>query len=252
MRATFFHKDIEYALYLDGESWKQGDSLKGTLKLTSHKDDQLELSDQGAFLVLGASKKLKLKDPSGFKVIKKETFDQESKLDGKGSTEISFEFKLDPNCQLTEKSTSLYVACGSESNLTEIGYLPIQVVPFKLLTDFFEIFENFFKFKKKSMKTKKTFVETMMIAPASREFAGFEKLKVLSQIVAENLELSYEFKVKKLDYSSDITAVKSEVIVIKQCLTPKDYEVFAGAVNQDSIIKHIDEALESVRVKPLI
>jgi len=47
MKGTFFQKPLELELNIEGESWKQGDSVYGNLVVKNHGPDSFSLKDYG-------------------------------------------------------------------------------------------------------------------------------------------------------------------------------------------------------------
>ncbi len=248
MKGTFLNDQIEYQIQLNGEQWLQGQSISGSLKLTNHSNSDLNLDDIGHYLCLGVPKKIKLKDPTAFSILEKNIF-EENTLVAKESKSLAIDYQLPENAHITETIKSLYISCGKKDSFYETGYLPLKILPLQTISSFLDIFSNFYKFKIKSIKSKKDFVEATMNVPASKEFTGVEKLKILSRIHEKNLELNYVFNVKKIDFTASTNTLKSDVKKIPVIMTPKQYQLYGDSLNQEEILKSIDTVLEQVKVK---
>ena len=165
---------------------------------------------------------------------------------------LNFQFQLDPNCPISHKSSSLYILCGNQKNLLEAGALELSIGPNKWIQKFIETFVLFFRFKVKSVKSKKEFVEYKLVAPDTKEFGAITSLLVLLKREDTDLHVNYQFKVKKLDYLGDDVVAKDEKIQIDQILKKGDYQLFEDAANQDKIKEFLSEALDQVKTKTLI
>lgn len=249
MKGTFFNKDIEFSLEINGETWKQGDTISGNLKILNRSSESVGISKIGCFLAIGNAKKIKEKHAAAYALLDKSLFGEEDVLAPNTDKKLDFNFELSKDCHISEKASSLHLLCGIDGEKIDVGSLRLSIVPFEVISQFLEIFENFYKFKVKSLKPKKNFIEATIAVPPSKEFTGVEQLKLMTRMDGENLELNYRFKVKKLDFSAQSTKVKDEVVVVENILTPKQYHIYGSAINQDEIISHLDNVLGNVRVK---
>ncbi len=69
MKGTFFNKPLEYKIDIKGESWGQGSKVAGTLSISNHGTDEIDLSQIGCHLCFTNIKKLKAKDVKAFQLI---------------------------------------------------------------------------------------------------------------------------------------------------------------------------------------
>ena len=91
MKGTFFSQPLEYNLTIKGESWTQGSNIKGSLKLTIHSSEKIDLNNLGCHVCYCASKKFKAKDPKSIKVIESINFKENStELKEKQPPQITF------------------------------------------------------------------------------------------------------------------------------------------------------------------
>ncbi|MGI4992830.1 hypothetical protein ACRXCV_09385 [Halobacteriovorax sp. GFR7] len=241
MRGTFFLKPLELNLELAGESWPQGELINGELTIKAH--GQADLSKIGIHLCEVNMKKFKAKDESAFKVI--ETVEA-------GGEQTSFSFKLAENCLITEKATSLYVVCGDLDSPFECGHLQLDILPNKNILSFIEIFENFLKFKFKPLKNKAGLVQAKVTPPDIKDWTSIQTMNLGMSCVENNLNLSFEFKVKKMSYEGGAVETKEVKIKNELKLMPKDYILFENTLNQDFIIGELNKVLDEVRFKPVI
>ena len=118
MKGTFFSKPLEWNIETNGESWQQGDTLTGTLKVKNHGTDKIILDDMGVALAYADIKKIHSRADGALKSEITKTFKCEIKPGE--TTEISFAFPIGSNSPVTDKKSSYYLAFGknfSESNL---------------------------------------------------------------------------------------------------------------------------------------
>ena len=47
MKGTFFNQPLEWNIQTDRESWGQGESIKGTLRLKNHGQEPVDLAGHG-------------------------------------------------------------------------------------------------------------------------------------------------------------------------------------------------------------
>ncbi len=243
MKATFFFKPLEFNLNIDGETWSQGDHVKGQLNIVNHSGDSVDLSNIKVQLCFCAAKKVKVKDESGITVLES--------VDYASGDQVDFDFKLAQDCQITESTGSLYIICGDASDPFGGGLMQLNILPKKVITDFVEVFEQFYRFKLKNFKNKKGFIEAAVVPPSSKDWTSIQKMSLQFKMVEEDMDVTFNFAVKKMSFESIETKTKDTKLSFNHVLTPKDYSRY-GSVNQDGIQKVIDEVLEQVKLKPLL
>jgi hypothetical protein len=249
MKGTFFQKPFEFALEIIGESWKQGDTINGTLNVKSHSPEDQDLSKIGVGLALGAAKKIKTKDAKAFKVISSTLFESNSVVKAGEETSIPWTFTLAKDCPISDKAGSIYMIAGNVETPFEAGLMELSIAPTIVISNFLEIFENMFRFKVKKMKAKKTFIEVKMQAPGSTEFGPIEQLVLQLKMDGENLDAQFNFKLSKLCYEPTGVVAKVVEESFTQTLTPVDYKIYGDSPNQDGIMKSISKVLDQVKAK---
>ena len=135
MKGTFFQKPLELLLHVDGESWKQGDTITGNLNVKNHNSESVSLKDFGVTLVFGASKKIKAKDPNAFEFQGEKLFEGSAEVAGGSETELAFSFILEKNAPISEKSQGLFMLCGYKDKPFEGGMLELNVLPIETITN---------------------------------------------------------------------------------------------------------------------
>ena len=244
MKGTFFSKPLEWNIETTGESWQQGDTLKGVLKVKNHGTEKVNLADAGVALAYAEIKKVHSRADGALKPEVKESFKDE--LNAGESAEISFSFPISSNSPVTDKKASYYLGFGknfSESNLQ------VKVEPKALFMKVIGLMDTFQRFKLKEFKGTKKGVEFKLIPPTSRDMANIESLLLTFSMDGENLHMKYDFHVKKLDHSSVTTKINKESATFEKILTPKEYSLGRDMINQDSLLKSVESVLSDIKIK---
>ena len=160
--------------------------------------------------------------------------------------ELPFSLTLPENCPITDKKSSYFLTYGRE--LSE-SHLMLKIEPKALFSKVIGLLDTFHRFKLKDMKGTKHGVEYKLIPPSSREMASLENMNLAMQMQGEQLALSFEFQGKKLDTSAVTTKVNKETVKIKRELSPKDYSLGRDMLNQDQLLKVLEEVLNEVKMK---
>jgi hypothetical protein len=244
MKGTFFSKPIEWNIETIGESWKQGDSLRGLLRVRNHGQDDFDLSGCGVSLSYAEIKKVQSRAEGALKSGNALSFDQKSLPPG-GTTELSFQFPIDTNGPVTDKKASYYLTYGKNQE----AQLQVKVGPMELFSRIIGLLDTFHRFKVKEFKGTKKGVEYKLIPPTSREMANLESLLLTFSMEGEDLLLKFNFVVKKLDTSSVTTKVNKEEMVLEKRLSPKEYKLGKDMLNQDVVLKRLAETLDEVKLK---
>jgi hypothetical protein len=245
MKGTFFNKPLEWNIETMGESWHQGDALKGVLRVKNHGAEVVNLEGSGVGLAQADIKKVQGRADGALKPEK--TFDfPEKELRPGAEGHLEFTFTISPNAPVTDKKSSYYLSFGK--NFIE-SQLQVKVDPKALFTKVVGLLDTFHRFKQKEYKAVKKGVEFKLIPPTSREMANVESLLLTFSMQEENLQLKFDFQVKKLDTSSVTTKINKESVSIDKTLTPKEYSLGRDMINQDQLLKKIEDVLSEVKMK---
>lgn len=228
-----------------GESWQQGDTLKGLLRLKNHGTDKVDLTDCGVGLAYADIKKVHTRTDGALKPEDKISF-KESEIQGGEEAVIEFSFNIGPNAAVTDKKGSLYLTFGK--SFIE-GQLQVKVEPKSLYSKVVGLLDTFHRFKLKEYKATKKGVEYKLLPPTSRDMANIESLLLTFSMEGENLNLRFDFQVKKLDTSSVTTKVNKESVSLEKTLTPKEYSLGRDMINQDQLLKNVEAVLSDVKMK---
>ncbi len=248
MKGAFFQKPLEWHIDVLGEAWSQGELIKGELRVKNLGDSPITLEGAGVRLSYADIKKVHARDEQAFKEEAKVLFPAGTTIASQESKTLALQFTLPINCPVTDSKASYYVTYGltaKESNLQ------VHVGPRKLFTEILKLMETFQRFKPKSIKASKGAVEFKLLPPTSREYAHVEALHLEQSLEGDHLKLDFTFKVKILDPNSVTTKVAKDERHVSKVLTPREYSLGRDMINQDGILKALDEVLGQVKMKGL-
>lgn len=247
MKGTFFSKPLEWNIETVGESWHQGDCLQGTLKVKNHGTEGVDLSDCGVGIAYAEMKKVQSRAEGALSIEHQVSFSQSRVLPGEEAS-VDFSFEFSPNGPVTDKKCSHYLCYGKDF---KEGQLQLKIIPKELYLQIIRLFDTFYRFKQKEFKTTKKGVEYKLLPPSSRDMANIESLLLTFSMQEDSLCLKFDFQVKKLDTSFITTKINKEKLCLEKSLLPKEYSLGRGMLNQDNLLKAIEEVLSSVKMKAL-
>lgn len=245
MKGTFFSKPLEWNIETEGEAWEQGQELKGLLKVRNHGNENVSLENSGVGLSFSDIKKVQTRTEGAFNLELKETFHLKDLSPGQEES-LPFIFKIPLNGQISDKKTSFYLSYGK--NFIE-SQLQLKVIPRELFSKVIGLMDTFYRFKQKDLKSTKKGVEFKLIPPTARDMANIESLLLLFSMKDENLNMKFDFQVKRLDTSSVTTKINKESVSVVKELAPKEYSLGRDMINQDKILKAIEEVINEVKMK---
>lgn len=245
MKGSFFNKPLEWSLETLGESWQQGSSITGTLKVKNHGNQGLSLKNSGVALAHGEMKKIHARSEDAFRIEVTEEFEQEEISPGE-EIELTFSLKLPENCPVSDKKSSYYLTYGNEFHES---HLQLKIAPYILFTKVIGLMDTFHRFKLKELKSSKKGVEYKLLPPTARDMANIESLILIPSMQGDILEMSFAFQVKKLDTTSVTTKVSKETLKVSRELTAKEYSLGKDMINQDQLLKSIESVLSEVKLK---
>lgn len=245
MKGTFFNKPLEWNIEALGEAWPQGAAVSGTLKVKNHGTEIIDLSEAGVALAHADIKKVHAKAEGALKPQVDKKFEG-VKLGPGETSELTYSLALPANCPVTDKKASFYLAYGR--NLSE-NHLMLKVEPRQLFNKIVGLLDTFHRFKLKEFKSAKLGVEYKLIPPTSRDMANLESLGLILSMDGDNLVMDYEFQVRKLDTTGVTTKVNKDAVKLKKVLVPKQYSLGKDMINQDLLLKSIEETLGEVKLK---
>ena len=244
MKGTFFSKPLEWNIETNGESWLQGQWLEGVLKVRNHGTGPVDLTGSGVGLSLAEMKKVHTRKDGALK-IERSTFFSDSEIMAGAEIELKFSFLIDANSAVSDKKSTYYLTYGNK--LTE-AQLQLKIEPMAIFSKIAGLLDTFYRFKLKELRAAKKGVEFKFIPPSSKEMATIESLSLIFFMNKENLHMTFDFLVKKLDTSSVITKLKKESVVIEKSLSASEYALGRELINQDQLLKTIGDALKEIKV----
>lgn len=245
MKGTFFSKPLEWNIETDKESWTQGEAIKGTLRLKNHSDDTLKINEAGVAIAFADIKKVHARTEGAMKFDAKAIF-PEPELKGQEQKELSFSLTLPANCAVTDKKASYYLTYGN--NHSE-SHLMLKVEPKALFGKVISLMDTFFRFKLKEFKAAKNGVEYKLIPPTSRDMANLESLNLIFSMQGDNLQMDYDFVVRKLDTEGVVNKINKLSMKFQRSLTPREFSLGKDMINQDVLLKSIEGAIAEVKLK---
>lgn len=244
MKATIFVKPLEYNLNADGEKWRQGDLIKGSLIIRNHSADNFLLPCLKVSLAAGSFKKVKLKDSRQWDYLFETTVADRITLGAQEEKEFLWNFKLPENCPITDKNGTVYLMFNDQDDSWPKGLLELGIEPKLVMKQFLEIFENFLRFKVVQTKFSKGMVEIKLNPPSSREFSHIESLVLRMKEIDKILDLEYNFNLQVFDATAGPMVVQKKIRKIEQKFTSKEYYIYGDSPNHDFIKTSIEAVIK--------
>lgn len=249
MKGTIFLKPLEYNLEATGEKWRQGEKIKGSLKIKNHGAEQINLPFLKVSLCEGQYKKIKAKDVKGWKNISQLILAEKFSLNANEEKVFPFEFALPENALITDKNGSLYLAFFDSEDVLPTGHIELVVEPKIVITQILDILQSFLRFKVAQTKYTKGMIEVKLSPPTSREMSTIDSLVLSMAEVDKNLTLHYDFTMRVLDMSGGNMQAQKKTKEIEQKFNSKQYLFYGDSINQDFIIESINTVLNEVKPK---
>jgi|SRR5665647_65305 len=245
MKGAFFNKPLEWNIDIQGEAWQQGTCITGVVKVKNLGAEAADISNAGVALAHADIKKVHTRKDGALKLESQKTFEATS-LAPAQTMELSFSLPLGANCAVTDKRSSYYITYGRDFNES---HLMLKIEPRALYGKLIGLLDTFQRFKVKEYKSGKHGVEYKLIPPTSRDMANVESLALTFAMKEDQLHLSFDFQVKKLDTTAVVTKVNKESTRIDRALTPKEYSLGRDMINQDQLLKTFEGVMAEVKLK---
>jgi len=247
MKSTFFEKNIEYQLEVNGENWNQGEIISGQLQIVNRDQKALQIESVEIVLAHGLKKNLKEKNKLVWEIQENLTLTKDFLLPTNQSETFEWSFKLKTNCPITDKMGGLYLLFGGQEILSSGGRLDLNIKLHPLLQNFLQTFTTQFRFLEKFQKRKNDWTEIKLIPPESREFPNLDYVSCLLRIYKEKLEVNYLFKMKGLGRSGNQMKITKKNRDIFQTIEKENYLQAGGFPNRACFRENIDQALKIAR-----
>lgn len=236
MKCTFFRNPLEIILELSGEAWKQGDPIKGKLVVKN-------LANQ-VYLINNMPLKLCFGTKSKFKILDEIMID--GQLGSEAKKEFPFQFILPENSLITEKSSGFYIFYDDHH------FAELKVFPHDTIINLITLFENLCRFKVKSLKNKKGYIEATFTIPSNKEYSALSSFKVLMILDRGNLDLIFQIKAKKVSFAEGEVKMEDKNFEFQKTFLPNEYMIYGSSFNQEKIFLSIKEIIDEVKIKPLL
>jgi hypothetical protein len=222
VKATFFQKPLEFNLNIEGESWRQGDTISGSLLFKNHGSEAVDASEIRVVLVHGAITKVRKKDAGAFKAISEQSMTSQVVAPA-GQASFQWKFETDRNCTVTEKGSSLFILYGRGDSLDSLGQIQLVIHPYFIIQEYLNSLQTQFRFVIKSLKSNKGWLECKMAPPSARHFASVEQLLLSFRFDGDVLMAHYSFDVKKLEALAATTSVSKQKREFEQSYNSTQY-----------------------------
>ncbi|MFN7684539.1 MAG: hypothetical protein ACK5QT_03910 [Oligoflexia bacterium] len=259
MRGTFFQAPIEIRIEIQGEKWKQGDIVSGTVTFKNRGTAPAKAAEATVSLARGTLKKVQKKDPAGIDVVETHALEAAglaSELAPGAELTKPFSFKLGANAFVTDSVTSLFVVVGKlAAGQASWPVLQLKVEPSDIIAEFVKTLTIEHHFAFKDYRATKNGVQAKLDPPDGQSYSSLEGLDLNFWFEGgapnqgpeeqEQLQVDYNFTVKKLQANIASTTYKNETQAVTQALTRPQYLTPSGRVNFEEIRKAIVGALAS-------
>jgi hypothetical protein len=244
VKATFFQKPLELNLNIEGESWRQGDPVSGSLLVKNHGTEALDASEIRVVLAHGAITKVRKKDAAAFKLISEQSMSSE-KIAPAGQASFQWKFETDRNCTVTEKGSSLFILYGKGESLDSLGQIQLMFHPYFIIQEYLNSIQTQYRFVLKSLKSNKGWLECKFAPPSARNLASVEQLLLSFHFDGDTLMAHYSFDVKKLEALAATTSISKQKREFEQTYNPMQY-LRNGRFNFDSIEESIQDVMNQL------
>lgn len=250
MKGTFFLKPLEFSLRVEGESWRQGEAIAGTLVAKNHGVQALPSGFQ-VKLARGTLKKVHQKVPGAFYEILSTFSALTGEIAPQAELSHSWRFQTDRNCPITDNTESLFLLYGCESEPEKMGHLQVTIKPDPVIEEFLKAFQIEFRFVVKSFKSSKRGVDVKLTPPDSRLFMMLDYAVLSFRFEGDALHVGYVFNLKDIQASSASVDVKKKKREFKQTFAPGEYRLSSGRFNHERLEAAAAEAVKQVEGKTL-
>ena len=247
MRSVYIQQPLEHQIEVDGESWNQGEVVKGQIRIRNMKSKTVAVKTSQIILAHGLKKAFKEGTVVPWEVNEKQVVAQDITLQAGSELTFSWIFNLSTDCQITDKQGGLYLLFGGDEALTEGGRLNLQINLHPILQNYLQTFTTQFRFLEKYQKRKSEWTEVKLIPPDSREYPNMDFVLCFLRIHDEQLEAHYRFKMSGLGRTGEKMTVTKKNRELEQSIPPGKYLQPGGFPNRACFRENIDQALNIAR-----
>ena len=247
MRSVYFQQPLEHQIEVDGESWNQGEVVKGQIRIRNMSSKTVAVKTFQIILAHGLKKAFKEGTMVPWEVLEKQVVAQDIALQAGSELTFGWNFNLSTDCPITDKQGGLYLLFGGDEALTEGGRLNLQINLHPILQNYLQTFTTQFRFLEKYQKRKSEWTEVKLIPPDSREYPNMDYVLCFLRIHDEQLEAHYRFKMSGLGRTGEKMTVTKKNREIEQSIPQGKYLQPGGFPNRACFRENIDQALNIAR-----
>ena len=247
MRSVYIQQPLEYQIDVEGESWNQGEVVKGQIRIRNMSSKTVAVKTSQIILAHGLKKAFKEGTMVPWEVLEKQVVAQDIALQAGSDLTFGWNFNLSTDCPITDKQGGLYLLFGGDEALTEGGRLNLQINLHPILQNYLQTFTTQFRFLEKYQKRKSELTEVKLIPPDSREYPNMDYVLCFLRIHDEQLEAHYRFKMSGLGRIGEQMTVTKKNRELEQSIPPEKYLQPGGFSNRACFRENIDQALNIAR-----
>jgi len=247
MRSVYIQQPLEYQIEVEGESWNQGEVVKGQIRIRNMSSKTVAVKTSQIILAHGLKKAFKEGTMVPWEVLEKQVVAQDIALQAGSELTFGWNFNLSTDCPITDKQGGLYLLFGGDEALTEGGRLNLQINLHPILQNYLQTFTTQFRFLEKYQKRKSEWTEVKLIPPDSREYPNMDYVLCFLRIHDEQLEAHYRFKMSGLGRTGEKMTVTKKNREIEQSIPQGKYLQPGGFPNRACFRENIDQALNIAR-----
>jgi len=247
MRSVYIQQPLEHQIEVEGESWNQGEVVKGQLRIRNMSSKTVAVKTSQIILAHGLKKVFKEGTMVPWEVLEKQLVAQDIALQAGSELTFGWNFNLSTDCPITDKQGGLYLLFGGDEALTEGGRLNLQINLHPILQNYLQTFTTQFRFLEKYQKRKSEWTEVKLIPPDSREYPNMDYVLCFLRIHDEQLEAHYRFKMSGLGRTGEKMTVTKKNRELEQSIPQGKYLQPGGFPNRACFRENIDHALNIAR-----
>ena len=247
MRSVYIQQPLEYQIEVEGESWNQGEVVKGQIRIRNMSSKTVAVKTSQIILAHGLKKVFKEGTMVPWEVLEKQLVAQDIALQAGSELTFGWNFNLSTDCPITDKQGGLYLLFGGDEALTEGGRLNLQINLHPILQNYLQTFTTQIRFLEKYQKRKSELTEVKLIPPDSREYPNMDYVLCFLRIHDEQLEAHYRFKMSGLGRTGEKMTVTKKNRELEQSIPPEKYLQPGGFPNRACFRENIDQALNIAR-----
>ncbi len=247
MRSVYIQQPLEYQIDVEGESWNQGEVVKGQIRIRNMSSKTVAVKTSQIILAHGLKKAFKEGTMVPWEVLEKQVVAQDIALQAGSELTFGWNFNLSTDCPITDKQGGLYLLFGGDEALTEGGRLNLQINLHPILQNYLQTFTTQFRFLEKYQKRKSELTEVKLIPPDSREYPNMDYVLCFLRIHDEQLEAHYRFKMSGLGRTGEKMTITKKNRELEQSIPQGKYLQPGGFPNRACFRENIDQALNIAR-----